>query len=72
MKFRSILCQTTAVMLLGSCMFAGCSAPTADTGPAEEPNIGPGVAAGGPPAVTKGAATKATTAGPASTKDAKK
>lgn len=70
MKFRSILCQATGIMLLGLFGLAGCSAPSADTGPAEEPNIGPGVPAGGPVPALKGA--KADTAAPASTKDAKK
>jgi hypothetical protein len=71
MKFRSILCRATGVMLLGLCVVAGCSAPTANTGPTEEPNVGPGVPAGGPVPAAKGAA-KAEGAGPASTKDATK
>jgi len=70
MKFRSILCPAAGVMLLGLWL-AGCSAPTANTGPTEEPNVGPGVPAGGPPAAVK-APAKGDSAGPASTKDATK
>jgi len=79
MKFRSILCQATGVILLGLCGVAGCGAPTADTGPTEEPNVGPGVPAGGPVPAAKGTAkadakgaAKSDAAGSASTKDATK
>src|SRR5262249_56308152 len=78
MKFRSIRC-VIGIFLLGLLAVAGCGTPAADTGPAEEPNVGPGVPAGGPVPAAKGAAkteaksaAKSETAGAASTKDASK
>src|SRR5690242_18457485 len=52
MKFRSIRC-VIGIFLLGLIAVAGCGSPVANTGPAEEPNVGPGVPAGGPPTAAK-------------------
>jgi hypothetical protein len=78
MKFRSIRCATGAV-LLSLFALTGCGSPAANTGPTEEPNVGPGVAAGGGVPAPKGAgkadakaAAKSENGSDASTKDAPK
>src|SRR5262249_22835027 len=77
MKFRSIRC-VIGIFLFVLLAVAGCGTPAADTGPAEEPNVGPGVPAGGPVPAAKGAAKADAKAaakpesGGASTKDASK
>lgn len=54
MKLRSTVRRLLSVGLLALGVISGCGAPSADTGPAEEPNRGPGVPAGGPPIESKG------------------
>jgi len=48
MDLRSTTRQAIGVLLLGLCGFSGCGAPVSDTGPTEQPNIGPGFPASGP------------------------
>jgi hypothetical protein len=48
MDLRSTTCQAIGVVLLGLCGLPGCGAPASDTGPTEQPNIGPGFPAAGP------------------------
>jgi hypothetical protein len=48
MDLRSTTCRAVGVLLLGLCGFSGCGAPASDTGPTEQPNIGPGMPPAGP------------------------
>jgi len=45
MKLRSKMSLAVGILWLGLGMASGCGGPAVDTGPVEEPNVGPG----GPP-----------------------
>lgn len=48
MKYRSALFMITAPLILGLACLSGCGgSDSEDTGPTEEPNMGPGGPAGG-------------------------
>ena len=47
MGFRSAIRRGMAGLVIGLLLATGCSAPSTETGPSEEPNVGPGGPAGG-------------------------
>ena len=71
MNVRSIVFQTVGVLLLGLCGVSGCGGPLSDTGPTEQPNIGPGIPAGSPTFGAKGD-SKATASASTASKNATK
>lgn len=71
MNVRSIAFQTVGVLFLGLCGVSGCGGPLSDTGPTEQPNIGPGVPAGNPSFGAK-SDSKATTSASAVSRNATK
>jgi hypothetical protein len=50
MSFRSLVVKSLCVPLLTIPLIGGCGAAVEETGPAEEPNVGPGQPPGKPPA----------------------
>jgi hypothetical protein len=52
MNVRRVVLTTVGVLLLGLPLMVGCSGGGTDTGPTEEPNVGPGGPPGDAPAIT--------------------
>ncbi|WP_406696907.1 hypothetical protein V5E97_38565 [Singulisphaera sp. Ch08] len=71
MNLRSIAFQTVGILFLGLCGFSGCGGSLSDTGPTEQPNIGPGVPAGSPTFAAK-SDTKAPTSASNASRNATK
>lgn len=67
MKRRLTVGKVVGVLLLGLCAISGCGGGSVDTGPAEEPNIGPGVPADGslPTAASKTSGSSSPSSAPA-------
>jgi len=47
MSYRSRVRKTIGILSIGLCVASGCGTASVDTGPVEEPNIGPGGPPGG-------------------------
>jgi|GEM_PF-3915695 len=72
MNLRTTTYRVFGVLLLGlGGLSGGCGTPASDTGPAEEPNIGPGAAPGVPSFAAKGDG-RANTSASAHTRDTTK